>query len=95
MLTTLAQAHCGPFVALLLTAAFLASVCAGLEDDGAFCWWYDQVRASRRFFVIAGLLGLVSLAQGVDESVAWTLAVVVAFVVDGWMEFRQLTTKRR
>ncbi|MBC7843388.1 MAG: hypothetical protein H7099_13790 [Gemmatimonadaceae bacterium] len=95
MLTTLAHANFGPFVALLLAAGVMAAISAGIEDDRSLSGWCDQVRATRRFFVIAGLLGIASLTQGVDASVAWTLGVGVAFGVDVWGEVRQLATKGR
>ena len=94
MLTTFAHSHFAPFVALLCTAAVMAAACAALEDDATLGWWYEQARATRRFFVIAGLLGVASLAQGVDESVAWLLAVGMAYSVDLAHELRQLTANR-
>lgn len=95
MLTTFAQSNFGAFVTLLLAAGVVAALSAGIEDNRSLNWWCEQARATRRFFVIAGLLGIASLAQGVDESVAWMLAVGVAFGVDVWSEMRLLATKRR
>ncbi len=95
MLTTFAQSNFGAFVTLLVAAGVMSAFSAGIEDNTALRWWCEQARATRRFFVIAGLLGVASLAQGVDEGVAWMLGVGVAFGVDAWSEMRQLATKRR
>lgn len=92
MLTTFANSQFGPFVALLLTAAIMEASGAALEDAIVYRWWYAQARAARRFFVVAGVLGISSLSQGVDASVAWTMAVVVAFGVDAWSEIRRPST---
>ena len=90
MLTSFAQSNFGAFVTLLLVAGVMAALSAGIEDNRSLRWWCEQARATRRFFVIAGLLGIASLTQGVDESVAWMLGVGVAFGVDVWGELRQL-----
>jgi hypothetical protein len=95
MLTTLAHANFRAFVALLIVAAVMAALCAALEDDGALRWWYDQVFAMRRFFAIAGLLGLMSLSLGNDETVASVLSVFVAYGVDGWFALRRQKLNQR